>query len=149
MRAALLCEAVEIVTNGKDSTSSNIGKITFDKTFADVLPIQLAFFVSTSNKKEVLANDQGKSWSSFDKIEGVKKIDDYSAEYRIDDATQTISILARGDFNGDKMEDILLFVKNSITGASHSPTRLFVLTRYQGESMFRFVKEYKLRSLSG
>lgn len=145
MRAVLRCEAVAIVIHGKDSISSNIGGITLDKTFADMLPIELSFVVAPDEEKVVLKN-KGKSWSFFNEIKSFTKIDDYSAEYKLEDATQTITVLARGDFNSDKMEDLLLLVENSIDEGRYYPTRLFVITRDQGKSMFRLIKDYKLRS---
>jgi len=145
LKQGLTCKAVYIVTQGQNAQHSYIGKFNLDRTLTNKFPIELSFTISPDERKYVKDN-KGKNWTSFDTIKKVTKISEYVTKYNIKDATQTLSVLARGDFNHDRTEDVLLLVENGIDAGSLSPTRLFTLTRDKGAILFRVIKEYKLRS---
>ncbi len=146
MRQSLMCKAIDIALHGQGAQISYIGKFNLDRELANKLPIELAFALSPDTRERVKKN-KGKSWTLIDTIKAVTKINDYVTRYNIPYATQTISLLARGDFNHDNIEDVLLLVENDINDGWLNPTRLFTLTRYKGAALFSVIKEYKLRSM--
>jgi len=58
---------------------------------------------------------------------------------------QELSLIARGDFNHDNIEDILLFAQNNVVGGSYVSFHLFWLTKEDADSPITLIKEYPVR----
>ena len=126
------CKAVSLSLALKDSTESYLGAFALNKALAEKLPPELAFFVSASRKEAVLADPRVQSWADVDKIVAVKRTNKHQAVFVDSDGNQReFFVLARGDYNADGVEDILVKSVNSVSGGSYVSVKLYVLTRYK------------------
>lgn len=72
----------------------------------------------------------GKSWKEYEPTARVTKADGNTLEVDVPDAWQcSLEVVARGDFNGDGTEDLLVLGFRQATGGTFKEFPVFVLTR--------------------
>jgi hypothetical protein len=139
--ALMQCRAISIAVNMKPSNLSYITP-NLDKISVSNFPATLAFIPSKS-KKSSIEND-----ISLTNINEVTPLIDftsqsnYEVELKIDGGTQTIVVLAKGDVDGDQLEDLLIRVINASEKGSYRATHLFVLTKKENEGNWLLLSKY-------
>jgi hypothetical protein len=73
----------------------------------------------------------------------VEAIDETSAIF-VDNSggSQRLNIRAKGDYNGDGIEDMLLSTSNTVEGGSYHSVDYFILTRLSSEAPFTLLKQW-------
>lgn len=129
MEITAMCVATEFIVNGKLSKQTFLSGLLFDNKLPDKLPAQLALVISEAESAKLLNNKKIKYWSHINKITSVSKNSINHATYTHDSGSQELELVAKGDFNADGIEDMLLTSRDSVEGGTYSATRLFVLTK--------------------
>lgn len=143
MARLTLCHAVATMVDAKRSERSYVQAFQLDGSAPQFLPGKLALIIS-SMEYERRTRDETKTLHDVSGIERVAQMDFYKSEFY--DATggvQTMTILGRGDFNNDGIEDLLLLVEDRVAGGSYYASRLYQLTRYQHDAPLVTLKEYQ------
>lgn len=132
MHEASLCRAIKMLRDAKPSLKSNVNEIVFDKNLLNYLPA----IVNPSPSCDFLcrqyaANEQRIPWYDFETAHfiSVDVENDYLMKVKTDAESLTLEGLARADFNGDGLEDLLLRVTAHAIGGTWGTTRLYVLSR--------------------
>jgi hypothetical protein len=141
LNALMQCRAISIAVNMK---SSNLSYITsnLDKVAVSNFPATLAF-IPSETKKLSIENDT--SLTNINKVTPIidfTSVSNYEVELIIDGGTQTIMVLAKGDVDGDQLEDLLIRVINASEKGSYRATHLFVLTKKENEGNWLLLSEY-------
>ena len=118
---------------------SHLGELPLNKDFAKQAPASLALVISDEQEKKV---KMAASWNDFSKI---KKVTSHSKTkstfYDNSGGIQRLSLMAKGDYNGDGIEDRLLFMENSVEGGSYSSTNAYIITRVSPGAPITLLKE--------
>ncbi|WP_157619076.1 hypothetical protein [Skermanella stibiiresistens] len=124
------CAALDLIGRAKPAERSFVKDFRFDKVAAHDLPPALALAVSPDEERRVKrAAAAGGSILDVDRSITLHGLDTGSAELRAKDWKARLAVLARGDFDGDGIEDMLVRRDASKTGGTYASSDLFVLTR--------------------
>jgi hypothetical protein len=136
------CRALALLDEAAPAKFSYLQDFRLDKSSLAVLPAQFA--VTASNEElqtQAAAARASKSWLQYQpqlKAEVAKgALTVEAAGMRSD-----LRLYARGDFNGDGVEDLLIREDYAAIGGTYGGSRLFLLTRGRGERVLQVLKEY-------
>lgn len=142
MRVAAFCEATRIIANATPSTKTFLDTVNFDKHLPEQLPKQMAQIISTMESKRIMANNNISTWAQVESIIKTEKIGPYHLKYYNEGGSEELQLLAKGDFNHDGIEDMLLQINDAVEGGSYSATRLFALTRLKPEGKIQLLEQW-------
>lgn len=84
-----------------------------------------------------------KTWKEYEPTAKVTKADGNSLQVDVPDIWEcSLDVVARGDFNGDGVEDLLVQGYRQAVGGTYKEFPLFVLTRGKGETRLRLVQRF-------
>jgi hypothetical protein len=137
------CQTLGALREAKPARISYLKEFRLDEQSADYLPPSLAPAVSAEDTEKARnAEAHGLSWREFQPGLVVKPESD-SISVGADGVNTRLEIYARGDFNADRLEDILIRTDVSFSAGSYSGSRLFLLTRQSPHSRLTMLREYK------
>jgi len=139
---AAMCVATESIVKARPAIRSALSTFKLDADLPLHLPKNLALIISVSEWKEIAQNKDIVSWAQVEKVEFVSKISEYKAKYAMAGAYQEIALIARGDFNHDGIEDLLLFAKSHVVGGTYAAYRLFWVTKKNTNSRITLIREF-------
>lgn len=84
--------------------------------------------ISTLESKRISDNSNFKTWGDVMPIDGFEKESEAKATYFNDEGFKEVDVLGNGDFNGDDINDIIVVVRDHVTGGDYFNMRLFVLS---------------------
>ena len=64
-----------------------------------------------------------------------------STYYDYSGSIQRLTLMAKGDYNGDGVEDQLLYMENSVEGGSYSSAKAYLITRMTADAPIKLLKE--------
>jgi len=137
-----MCTAAQAIVKARPAQYSFLSDFALDVDFPLHAPKNLAFVPSGSEWKRILQNKKIVSWADVETATFVSKKDEYQAKYELVGAFQEFSLIARGDFNFDGIEDLLLYSMNYVVGGSYVSYHLFWLTKTDENSPITLIKEY-------
>lgn len=141
---APMCRATQIMLTGTQPEKTWLQGLQFDKNLPGKLPVHLAMVISTSEQTRIDANKSLKHWQDVYHITQVEVLGSWHAIYRDDGGgIQELELVAKADFNGDKIEDILITSRDSVVGGSYKNVRLFMLTKYSEAGEVILSNEYE------
>ncbi len=142
VRDTVLCEATRIIANGKPSSKTYLDSIVFDKHLPEKLPKQMAQIISTMESKRILANNNISTWAQVEPVTRTEKKGPYHLIYYNEGGSERLQLLAKGDFNQDGIEDMLIQINDAVEGGTYSATRLFLLTRLKPNGKIKLLNEW-------
>lgn len=138
----LMCHSAKVIVDAKPSKLTFLSDLTFDKTLPEKLPKQIAMVISTTESKKINENASLLNWSDVNKITKVDVINEFKAIYHQQGSTQEIELVAKGDFNADGIEDVLVSSRDSVAGGSYGALRMLYFTKQSKESTYVMGKEF-------
>lgn len=129
MELAVMCRATQAMLAAKKVEKSFLQDIQFDPTLPDKLPAKFAMVISLAEQQRLAADTSKKLWRDVLKITKTEITGEKHAKYSHDGGMQELEQVARGDFNGDGIEDMLITSRDSVEGGSYSAIRLFMVTK--------------------
>ena len=139
--ALIQCRAITIAVKMAPSNISYLNG-SLDKTAISELPVAVAFIPSKSQKLSIEANSSFLKLEEVTPITGFAQVNNYEVKLQIDGGSQTMIVLAKGDTNGDGIEDLLMQVINAAEGGSYRVTRLFLLSKNKKDGRWLLLSEY-------
>ena len=140
---AMMCTASREIINAKPASASFLNELILDKAFPNLMPKQLAMIISQSESQKALNNNKLTYWSDVNKIVNVDVKTNYQAIYKHKGAAQTIEFVAKGDFNGDAIEDLIITSRDVVEGGSYNAIRMFLITKKSSNTNYILLKEYR------
>ncbi len=142
---AATCRALELLGRARPSRKSFVADFRFGEAAADMLPAGAAIPISPVERREIdEAEARGWTWRAWHEsrgssLTGVRIAADGGAVFAWTRARSRLEILARGDFNGDGVEDFLL--RNiEWPGYAHAMrSEVFIVTRRNADAVLRLV----------
>jgi hypothetical protein len=141
--AGIECLALRALASARPSRSTFLDAFKLDEKSVEVLPPSLGAVVSTDDQKRVqAAESEGKSWLAF--TPGLRAAPNPGGglHVRLPGWEMLLKEYARGDFDGDGIEDVLVRDEISGTTGTYADVRLLVLTRTSAGAMLRVAKQY-------
>ena len=134
------CTLVEIMLKATPSRVSYVADLRLDASPLDVLPPSIADLVMGDEEGQKKAEEQGKSLRQFDPTLKVVKAEPGQVAIENDDSRYELEIVGYGDFNGDGVEDVLLFQASYATQGTMHIYEPVVLTRTKPGAVLRLVE---------
>ncbi|MCF6325363.1 MAG: hypothetical protein L3J89_13760 [Gammaproteobacteria bacterium] len=137
-----MCRSTQLLFNAKNPEKSNIPGDFLNEFMPEKFPSALAFQTSTREAGKN-ANDKSKRyWNDINQNLQFEAISKDRVKFFNDGGTQNISLVGRGDFNTDGLEDVLISSRDSVEGGSYFNFRLFALSvNEKGE--WQLIEEFK------
>ena len=139
--AGIVCLALEALKGAMPSKSSNLTGFKLDGNALDMLPPALGPVVSLDDEKALQAAS-GKSWKEFTpaatgSVNAAGTLVVIFPGWRI-----KLTEYARGDFNGDGIEDLLVRDDVAATEGTYGESRLFLLGRTSPGGILQVEKQF-------
>ncbi len=141
------CHAARAVVAARESGLSYLDDFKLDQEAAVMLPTRLTSVAH--GIRAPLGKDDGLADTpvGLKPIRMVNPINERHALIYADGVTVELQILARGDFSEDGIEDLLVLVTDGPMTGGGSSMRLFVLTRKDGFSHLKLLKEFGVQAM--
>jgi len=135
-----ICSMWELMGEFKSYNVSFMDKLRLNKDFSAQVPAQFALLISNDDIKKAAS---AASWDDASKIKDVKSLNDEQATYYDRSGSiQRLTLMAKGDYNADGVEDRLLYMENSVEGGSYSSAKAYIITRITANGPIVLLKEF-------
>ncbi len=124
----VMCEATRLLSRATAAHSSNIPPSPLHAHSPEEFPKVLGLVTSESEKNLVRSDPDIFKWSDVNSVSEAKRLSPDRFAYYSDSGMQILSLIGRGDFDADGLEDILIRSTDSVEGGSYFDMRLFALT---------------------
>lgn len=146
MGIAMMCRATQIMLTATRPEKTYLQGLQFDKNLPGKLPVNLSLNTvldDPSGLARIKADKSLKLWRDVARVSKVEVQGPWHAIYHDDSGgIQELELVAKGDFNGDKTEDMLITSRDSVVGGSHKAVRLFMLTKHSETGDVVLLHEY-------
>jgi hypothetical protein len=139
------CRALDWLARAKPSRQSFVADFNLDEAAAELLPAGIAIPVNSAERRAIQADEAaGRSWRRWHESRGRPlragaPTTDGGAVFEWAAARSRLAILARGDFDGDGIEDVLL-LNSEWPGYAHAMrSEVFLLTRRRADAGLRLL----------
>lgn len=134
-----ICSMWEHIGGFKPYKVSYLSKLGLNKDFAAQAPARFALLISDEQIKKA---DAAANWNAFSKIKKVQSHSEMQSTYYDNSGSiQRLTLMAKGDYNGDGIEDQLLYMENSVEGGSYSSAKVYIITRVSPDAPVKLLKE--------
>lgn len=122
-----LCQAVQASADLSGFEQSFLEDSLLGEELPQTAPAELALAISNHTRRRV---SQSVTWAQVEAPASHEPVSNYEAVYRGQDGSvQRLTVLARGDYNGDGVEDAILYLIDGVDGGSYAHARYLVVTR--------------------
>ena len=129
------CRALALVASAKPAKNSFVHGFVLDDSAPHRLPAGLAMDISPDDEQHVaIATKVGQRWRDVEEVKLVSRTSPDEAKYADETSEQNLILFARGDFDGDGLEDLLVLSEGRLPEGSYEATRLFLITQTATES---------------
>ncbi len=135
------CRAITIAVEMAPSNISYLNNY-LDQTTIGELPAAMAFVPSKNQQLSIEANTSPMTLDDATPIIELSQVNDYEVELHIEGGSQSMVVLAKGDENGDGIEDVLIQVTNATEGGSYRATHLFLLSKNERNGVWLLLSAY-------
>lgn len=136
---AVNCLVAELIAIGKASRQSFIEARLVDENLPQRMPSMLAMVTSVSEWGRV---EPGRKWSEVNADVSFTAMGANEGRFTHGGGVQELTEMARGDFTGDGLEDVLLNSFDRVQGGSYAARRLFLISRESSEHPFKVTQLY-------
>lgn len=121
------------------SDKTYLDSLQLNKSLASVLPPQIAMTISKHDKSRLMTMP---SWDAMSAMMNVTPLNHDQAIFETKTSTQKLTVMAKGDYNKDGVEDVLVYLEDNVKGGTYSAVRAFVLTRLEGGDTFTLLHQW-------
>ncbi|MBW8055990.1 MAG: hypothetical protein FVQ76_11860 [Nitrospira sp.] len=134
------CRALALLKRVKPAKTSHLRAFRLNSNALDYLPAAVILPVTCDRICRAHEADQsGIPLSRFEKIRRVQWMGEDEAVVWTEDRKVFLTIIARGDFTSDGIDDLLLMAQGGLVDWPEGADRLFLLTREEPDAMLRVV----------
>lgn len=136
------CLVLRALRQGKLARRTGLSAFAWNAEVIAVLPPGLSIVVSSDDQRRVQAAvDQGQSWKDIEPgLRATLQAPDV-VEVVTEGSLSSLTLLARGDFDGDGWEDLLIDVRHALRGGSYRSVRLVLVTRTRDRGPLQLVRD--------
>lgn len=133
------CQLWQELSLLKRSKVSYLPETIITKDFSNKAPPELALIISNDDERRLVKT---KSWQEMSKIKKVETLNqDQAIYYDNTGGIQKLTLMAKGDFNQDGIEDVVLYMENTVEGGSYNSTYGYILTRLSSNAPYTLLKQ--------
>ncbi|WNO59746.1 hypothetical protein [Rheinheimera sp. MMS21-TC3] len=133
------------------SVWSHIGQLTASKTtylsllkhgeiLPEKMPAELALIISKDDERRLAKASSWQDMSQISKIEIINA--DQAVYYDNSGGIQRLTIMAKGDYNQDGIEDAVLYMANAVEQGSYSSTYGYIITKLAADAPYTLLKQF-------
>lgn len=140
---ALSCRAARMVLSAGPSTTSHVHELAFDASLPERLPWQVAMIISVSERERIAASRPDATWKEalLEPLTEFSSCGEHCGVYGDASGQQAVKLVARGDFNDDRIEDVLIRSFDSVKGGgSYRASRMFLITRRSADGDYELLE---------
>lgn len=130
----VVCQSLSAIITAKNSKTSYLPNDLVSTNSHRLLPKDFIEFYSESQERDIRNNHDIIFWADSEKITSIEKNGDNWFSFKSEGQVQSLAELARGDFNGDGIEDALLYIRAAVIGGSHESDRSILVTKLDAEA---------------
>ena len=124
----------------KPSKESFLSSFKHSLALPKQMPPELALIISNDDERRLA---KASSWEEMSHIKKVEPVtDDQAMYYDNSGGIQRLTIMAKGDYNQDGIEDIILRMSNSVKGGSYSSSYSYIVTRLAADAPYTLIKQF-------
>lgn len=142
MEIAVMCRATQLMQAATKAKQSYLNDLAFNADLPKRLPAAIALVVSPTERARLNADQSRKRWADVTPMTQVETLSPFRANYRHASGAQELALVAKGDFNGDAIEDALITSRDSVDNGSYSAVRLFLVTRRSATEELKLLSDY-------
>jgi hypothetical protein len=131
MSTARVCQTARLIVAAEPAERSWLGDLVFDRSLPERLPWQVAMIISSGESDAIAASRPHARWSEVEvaPVTEFSSCGEHCGRYGDESGGQSVRLVARGDFNGDGIGDVILESNDWVIGGTYRAYRVFVLTR--------------------
>jgi len=135
----VICSMWQLIGKFKSYNKSYMNNVKLNKDFASIAPASFSLQISNEQVEKVKSSA---NWNVASKIQKVDvKNDNNATFYDNSGSIQRLTLMAKGDYNADGIEDQMYFVENSVEGGSYSSSKVFIITRITADAPLDLLEE--------
>ena len=132
------CDALRVLQDAKPTKVSYLRNFVMDADSVDYLPAFLNLFGSCHWMcLRYRANEEGVPLGRLEPEFDVEVVNQHEIKGQRDYSTFSVEIVARADFDGDELDDLLVIADAGATEGTGGTTRLFLLGRQSSDGILR------------
>lgn len=124
----IMCIALEKTSKIQPSKQSFLPTPLITPNAHKILPKEFTPIFSTSAENQLKNAPESTRWADGITLTEFKLQKDNSAMLYTTEEAQTLIEIARGDFNGDAIEDALFYIRSQVNGGSLSTNKMIIVT---------------------
>ena len=124
----------------KPSKESFLDSFKHDAALANKMPPELSLIISNDDERRLV---KASSWEEMSHIQKVELVnDDQAIYYDNSGGIQRLTIMAKGDYNQDGIEDMVLHMANAVERGSYSSSYSYIVTRLTADATYTLIKQF-------
>jgi hypothetical protein len=136
---SVICSMWALMGEFNSYNVSFMDQLTLNKDFAKQAPAQFALLISDEQIEKALS---AASWHEVSKIKEVQPTSTEEATfYDSTGGIQRLTLMAKGDYNADGIEDRLYYMENNVEGVSYASAQAYIITRLTADGPIKLLKE--------
>ena len=124
----------------KPSKESFLSSFKHSLALPKQMPPELALIISNDDERRLAKASSWEEMSHIAKVEPVN--DDQAIYYDNSGGIQRLTIMAKGDYNQDGIEDIVLHLANAVERGSYSSSYSYIVTRLAADAPYTLIKQF-------
>lgn len=124
----IMCVAIEKTSLIQPSKRSFLPTPLITSDIHKILPREFTPIFSTKEESRLKNAPESTRWADGIKLKEFEKVNEHHAMLYTTEEAQTLIEIARGDFNGDAIEDALFYIRSQINGGSLSTNKMIIVT---------------------
>jgi len=122
------------------SATSYLSDFKHDSALAKKMPAELALIISNDDERRLAKASSWEEMSHIKKVETLNK--DKAVYYDNSGGIQKLAVMAKGDYNNDGIEDMVLYMVNTLEEGNYSSTYGYVVTRLAADAPYTLIKQF-------
>lgn len=140
MASHKICTTWAHMAKLKPSTKSLLGSFKHNLALPKKMPPQLSLIISNDDDRRLA---KASSWEEMSHIQKMESVTDEQAVYYDNSGgIQRLTIMAKGDYNNDGIEDMILHMANAVEGGSYSSSYSYIITRLTANAPYTLIKQF-------
>jgi len=136
----LTCETWRIMSKLTSSDVSYLRDFEHNLNLPKKMPRELSLIISKDDERNLAKANNWEEMSHFKKVEVLNK--DQAIYYDNAGGIQSLTVMAKGDYNNDGIEDMVLYMFNGVEGGSYTSTHGYVVTRLAADAPYTLIKQF-------
>ena len=146
----ITCRIIELLRHAKPARKSHVREFALDADAINYLPAMVDLHPFTSGVRwQCEANEKGIPLAQASEVSKIKIAGPNEMEFESPGMSVGVEAMARGDFNGDGLDDLVVRVVAGATGGTWGGTRQLLLSRAYPNAVLRILNTAEIEACRG